>query len=232
MFVVSESKDGVRSPSASWSGSTSNSVRGRSGQGPQDGAFPNESLHSEHRKPSIDRTRTRKLYDLDPVTTDKQYPMNSSGQLHLQHSHAREIAIQDTTDSNVHSDDALFDHEDSNPSGTFDNCAQNKDVPVFHEVDDIANQRNHFMGAGEIDSDHGHTQPLRPFDGNRQARNNQILRKVNSNFQILRPGTLDAPRPSHDHSEWQVDLEAANKRSSRKLQKRGRASSKSSYTLE
>lgn len=158
--------------------------------------------------------------------------MDGNGQLHYQNSRASKTAIHDIIDRSVNSDSAFLNHEDGDPFSTPDACINNKDVSVFHEDDDIANQQTHLMDANELDYNLGHAQPPNSFDGSRQARNHQILRKVNSNFQILRPGTLDAPRPSHDHGEWQVDLEAANKRSSRKLQKRGRASSKSSYTLE
>lgn len=166
------------------------------------------------------------------MNTDQQSHMDGNDQLHLRKLHASKTAIHDIIDGSVHSGPALYNHEDGDPFGNLDGCMKNKDVSVSHEDDDIANQHPHLMDANELDRDQGHAQPLSPFDGIRQARNHQILRKVNSNFQILRPGTLDAPRPSYDHGEWQVDLEAANKRSSRKLQKRGRASSKSSYTME
>jgi len=158
--------------------------------------------------------------------------MNGIDNLHLQKSREGRAAVHDTGDDGVHSDSALFAPEDSDPLGTPNNFSRIRGIPVFHEDDDIANQHTHLMDNNEIDYGRGHAHPLRSFDGNRQARNNQTLRKVNSNFQILHPGTLDAPRPSNDHSEWQVDLEAASKRTSKKLQKRGRASSKSSYTLE
>lgn len=198
----------------------------------QNGVSSTAFLHPEYRNPSTGRMQTYRLYDLNPVTTDQQSHMDGNGQLQLRNSRASKTASHDIIDGSVHSDSASFDHADSDPLGAPDGCIRNTDVSVLHEDDDIADQHTHLMDANELDYDGGHAQPLRPFDGNRQARNSQILRKVNSNFQILRPGTLDAPRPNNDHSGWQVDLEAANKRSSRKLQKRGRASSKSSYTLE
>ena len=66
------------------------------------------------------------------------------------------------------------------------------------------------------------TEPLMPSDANEHARNSQVVRKVNSGFQILRPGTLDAP-PQRIHNEDGKKAGIGNKQHSRKLQKKGRA---------
>jgi hypothetical protein len=52
-----------------------------------------------------------------------------------------------------------------------------------------------------------------------QDRNDQVLRKVNSGFEILRPGTFKEPTPE--------EVELADRRTSRKLQKKRRSSSDS-----
>lgn len=57
-----------------------------------------------------------------------------------------------------------------------------------------------------------------------QSRHSQIMRKVNSGFEILRPGTLDKPRQSGEVTEWNQDLEAGNKRHSKRLQRKRRDS--------
>ncbi|KAK4691275.1 hypothetical protein P7C71_g5692, partial [Lecanoromycetidae sp. Uapishka_2] len=77
--------------------------------------------------------------------------------------------------------------------------------------------------------DQDRTGKLQQFVGNGQLRRSQVIRKVNSGFEILRPGTLGAPRPSTDNSEWSGNLEEGTKRQSRKLQKKTRPNS---YSLE
>ncbi|KAI9840022.1 MAG: hypothetical protein M1819_000214 [Sarea resinae] len=64
---------------------------------------------------------------------------------------------------------------------------------------------------------------LQPTDVNQQGRRTHILRKVNSNFEILVPGTLDV-RDSHvdGSDDPDPDLEAGAKRHSRKLRKKKR----------
>lgn len=61
------------------------------------------------------------------------------------------------------------------------------------------------------------------------ARRSHVIRKVNSGFEILRPGTLGVPRPSTDNTEWNGDVGDGIKRQSRKLQKKPRPSS---YSIE
>lgn len=57
-------------------------------------------------------------------------------------------------------------------------------------------------------------------DPNRPTRESQIIRKINSGFEILRPGTLDRPPPSVDtKSKREADDE---KQMSRKLQRKTR----------
>lgn len=56
-------------------------------------------------------------------------------------------------------------------------------------------------------------------------RDSQVLRKVNSGFEILRPGTLPLPSPAEEEKAAQ-----AEKRQSKRLQKKRRASSAGSRT--
>ena len=59
-------------------------------------------------------------------------------------------------------------------------------------------------------------------------RASQVLRQVNSGFEILRPGTLDQQRRSIDISDAHWDEEAGQKRRSRKLQRKRAPSARSS----
>ena len=71
----------------------------------------------------------------------------------------------------------------------------------------------------------GHALPLQPFDANRQERQSQVVRKINSAFEILRPGTLDRSRQSSDISEGKLFTAIGDKRQPRKLQRKKRVSS-------
>ena len=51
--------------------------------------------------------------------------------------------------------------------------------------------------------------PLQHSDGNRQPRNPQIARKVNSGFEILHPGSFSQPQNSYA-GDWNRDLEMGN----------------------
>ena len=74
----------------------------------------------------------------------------------------------------------------------------------------------------EITYDDGHAQPLRPFNVNLPERKSQVVRKVNSGFEILKPGTLTTARQSTDvGSQWREET-SKEKRSPRKLRKNDR----------
>lgn len=123
----------------------------------------------------------------------------------------------------------------SNPFVTpniYPNSGGNHSFHVDDVDDDVADQHARLMDNNEITYDQDHAQPLQPFDGDRRLRSSQVIRKVNSGFQILRPGTLDPPQQTKGLTEWTGDLGGTNKRESKKRQRRGRAPSRSSYTLE
>ena len=104
--------------------------------------------------------------------------------------------------------------------------------PSHDKEDDVADQHTQLMKNNEITYDEGHAQPVRPSDGEGGSRRSEVIRKVNSSFQILRPGTLDTAAGNGNDIEPKDDPKSGDKRVSRKLQKRGRASSRSSCTLE
>lgn len=115
-------------------------------------------------------------------------------------------------------------HEASDPFATPEASPKEDRIPVVVDAPP-ANQHSEMIGNGNIDYIQGHAQPLRPFDGNRQLRRSQVLRKVNSGFEILRPGTLDTPRQSSDIADVREDYD----RKPKKLQRRSRASSGSNF---
>lgn len=114
--------------------------------------------------------------------------------------------------------------ETSDPFATPETSPKEDRIPVMVDAPP-AIQHSEMIGNGDIDYIQGHAQPLRPFDGNRQLRRSQVVRKVNSGFEILRPGTLDTPRQSSDTADAREEYN----RKSKKLQRRSRASSGSNF---
>jgi len=51
--------------------------------------------------------------------------------------------------------------------------------------------------------------PLQRTDGNRQPRRSQVVRKINSGFEILQPGSLSQPQKNYA-GDWNRDLERGN----------------------
>ncbi|KAK0509577.1 hypothetical protein JMJ35_007971 [Cladonia borealis] len=97
-------------------------------------------------------------------------------------------------------------------------------VPVFHIDDDST---DYPLMTHDGTTEHPvNAQPLVPVDASRKPRPSQIVRKVNSGFQILAPGTFDVPL--QDNAGRKEDV-PGNKRHSRRLQKRSR---RNSYSIE
>ena len=63
-------------------------------------------------------------------------------------------------------------------------------------------------------------QPLQNGNANRQLRQSQVVRKINSGFEILQPGTLDRARQSSDIADVKPEFEHGSKRQSKKLHKK------------
>ena len=114
--------------------------------------------------------------------------------------------------------------EVNDPFATPETSPKEDRIPVMVDAPP-AIQHSDLIGNGDIDYVHGHAQPLRPFDGNRQLRRSQVIRKVNDGFEILRPGTFNNPRRSSDITDLRDDYD----RKPKKLQRRSRASSGSIF---
>lgn len=115
-------------------------------------------------------------------------------------------------------------HEASDPFATPETSPKEDRIPVMVDAPPAV-QHSDLIGNGDIDYMQGHAQPLRPFDGNRQLRRSQVVRKVNDGFEVLRPGTLDPTRRSSDITDLREDYD----RKPKKLQRRSRASSGSVF---
>lgn len=90
---------------------------------------------------------------------------------------------------------------------------------------DLATHHAHNMENNEITHNQDTSQALHHSDVNRQTRKSQVIRKINSGFEILRPGTLDQPRQSNDFTELREVSETGRLRQAKRLQRRSRASS-------
>lgn len=81
------------------------------------------------------------------------------------------------------------------------------------------------MPLNWMPSEHDEKQRTTSYpDSQFQVRESHVLRKINSGFEILQPGTLDQPRPSGDpNSEKNQSASgkgSSERRHSAKLQKR------------
>ena len=124
-------------------------------------------------------------------------------------------------------------YEANNPFVTPDGSLKDYRAESLQNDDDIADQHTRLIDDSGITYDEDYAKPLQPFDNNRHLRHSQVIRKVNSGFQILRPGTLEISRQSNNDDKKSTGVfEETNKRAPKKLQKKGRPSSTSSYALE
>ena len=114
--------------------------------------------------------------------------------------------------------------EGKDPFATPPRRPSDEDVPVSH-IDDDSTDYPPMTHDGTAEH-RGNAQPLVPVDASRKPRPSQIVRKVNSGFQILAPGTFDVPL--QDNAGRKEDG-PGNKRHSRRLQKR---SQRNSYSIE
>ena len=227
----SDSDTDDRRPSFTWSATSSNSDSRNSGDRPASKASSNGFLHPEYHNPPRNRINASyELYDVGPTSepnshTDERRLLTSF------ESHDGRPVIHSPIGGRAFEGNFSFErlNDTSNPFATPTDSPREDRASGFHEDDDITDQHARLMDDNEIAYDQNHAQPLQPFDGNRRLRRSQVIRKINSGFEILRPGTLNAYRDNIEQSE---DLGEAPKQESKKLQKRGRASSKSSYTLE
>lgn len=99
-------------------------------------------------------------------------------------------------------------------------------VPVDAR-NDPASDHDQVTGGAEAAYGDGHALPTLPSDANRTERQSQVVRKINSGFEILRPGTFNQQKQSLDLGARRTDVQTAgeHKRESRKLKKKGKRAS-------
>ena len=184
-----------------------------------------EFLHAAYpNHPRIPRTTTNGLSDIDTRgSSTHEAHFHEQGHLQGTQSNGMTAAYEAGQHGrrNKTKDPAL---RGKNPFATPPRRPSDDDAPVFHIDDDST--------AYPILTHDGTTEqpssgdPLMLIDASRQPKGPQVVRKVNSGFQILAPGTFDAPIPD---DVGRKEVIPGNKRHSRKLQKRSRANS---YSIE
>jgi len=191
---------------------------------------PNGFLHPSYDKPAKRQKPTSyELSDIDPLAGTHESHVDEKGHLLVRNRHNGMTVGYGPVQAIGAQGPLSPVFKANNPFDTPEGSPKEARMPTFHLDDDAALHHAPIMDQGDSTYDHGHVEPLQPFDGNRGLRRSQVIRKVNSGFEILRPGTLGAPRPSTDNTDLSGDLGEGVKRQSRKLQKRGRPNS---YSIE
>ena len=76
------------------------------------------------------------------------------------------------------------------------------------------------LDTADLTYEQDHAQPALSFEANK--RSSQVIRKINSGFEILRPGTFGAPKQSTDSGTDRKEVRFEDKKSLRKLQKKAK----------
>ena len=220
-----------------WSGHSKNSTSSENhsdaNQPVQAKRLSNGYLQPASRQPPKIRTSNTynpdryKPVQLDPLASNTDSHMDDLGRLHVRNRDSGMSVVyapvEDSVSKRLASSQSST-HEVIDPFATPESSPKEDRNPVIVDAPP-ANQHSEMIDNGDIDYIQGHAQPLRPFDGNRQLRRSQVVRKVNSGFEILRPGTLATPRQSSDIADVREDYHSKPK----KLQRRSRAASGSNF---
>ena len=221
-----------RIPSTSASSSSNDSGVGSSAQKSKVEATGNGFLHPRyHNPPKGYAPVTYELFNIGSSAPSQSSRVGDKSKIHASNPIHGNIDLDSQVDNVTVGGITRSSKESSNPFLTPDGSVKDYPAESFHVDNDIADQHARLMDNNEVFREQDQTQVSQPFDGNRRLRRSQVIRKINSGFEILRPGTLEFARQKDD-AAMNGDLEGASKRESKKLQKRGRASSRSSYTLE
>ena len=223
--VGSESESGYQDRSVSGSGSSSSDAYDASNHAnppKQSTAF----LHPNYLKPTKGHApASYELSDIEPIgPSTHDAHVDERGHLLVRNRYNGMTVAYDSAPDAVPIVTTTPHHETSDPFTTPDGTPPDHHLSAFGLDNESADYRTQQIDPTEVTYTPGHAEPLKPFDGNRQLRRSQVIRKVNSGFEILRPGSLDVPRQSTDSAEWTAE-ESGIKRQSRKLQKGGRANS-------
>lgn len=184
-----------------------------------------EFLHAAYPShPKTPRPTTNELSDIDTRgSSTHEAHIHEQGHLHGTQRNAMTAAYEaDQHGGQNKTKNAASRGKD--PFATPPRRSSDEDAPVSH-IDDDSTAYPILSHDGTTDQPSS-GEPLMPIYISRQPKGPQVVRKVNSGFQILAPGTLDAPIQDDAGKKEGVP---GKKRHSRKLQKRSRANS---YSIE
>ncbi|KAL9104261.1 MAG: hypothetical protein Q9163_000757 [Psora crenata] len=144
------------------------------------------------------------------------------------------------TTSDGHSFNPSRASQESNPFLTPTHTPNNEpaafvhldDLAPFESNNDSTVQHGEMFNNAEIAYGEGHAQPIRPFQANRDIRKSHVIRKINSGFEILKPGTLDQPRKNPDTAAKVSEHGPMKKKQPRKLQRKSRRNSAGGASLK
>ena len=222
--IGSESEYEERDHSVSEGSGSSNSEYHETSYQPSRSQRPCDELPhaAKPNPPKTSRLATYELSDIDTRgSSARETHLDELGHLSGRYRHhgmteAGQHASQNETNSPT--------LEGKDPFATPPRRPSDDGVPVFHIDDDSTEYP--MMNHDGINEHPTNAKPLVPVNASEQLRRAQILRKVNSGFQIMAPGTFDAPIQGNAGGKTEVP---GNKRQSRKLQKRSRPNS---YSIE
>ena len=185
-----------------------------------------EFLHAAYPDhPKISRPTTKELSNIaSRGSSTHNVHVHEQGHLHVRDRHNGMAAAYEADPHGSQNETKSPAPGGRNPFATPPRRPSDDGAPVFH-IDDDSTDYPILSHDGTIDQPSS-AEPQVPVDASRQLRRSQIVRKVNSGFQILAPGTFDAPIQNDVGRKEGVP---GNKRHSRKLQKRSRANS---YSIE
>ena len=185
-----------------------------------------EFLHAAYPShPKIPRPTTKELSDTDSRgSSTRKVHIHEQGHLHVRDRHNGMAAAYEADQHGSQNETKSLAPGGRDPFATPPRRPSDDEAPVFH-LDDDSTDYPIFTHDG-TNYQPISAEPQVPVDASRQLGRSQIVRKVNSGFQILAPGTFDAPIQNDAGRKEGVP---GNKRHSRKLQKRSRANS---YSIE
>ena len=118
----------------------------------------------------------------------------------------------------------------ANPIGTSLQQSDSLDAPSFQSFLDSDPTHTRcqsilFPDDQEVTEPQDIPQSFHDVGTSRYLKEPQVVRKVNSGFEILRPGTLDVPRQSNDVFDAKQEQGKSTNRPHKRLQKRNRSES-------
>ncbi|KAL9128396.1 MAG: hypothetical protein Q9217_002920 [Psora testacea] len=173
-----------------------------------------------------------------PINVEESQETRSSASWSCSSSNSNEVQETAITEPSLHNSPSLNAtrvSEECNPFLTPTTTRVSTDEPValvplddivpLEPTEDSSAHHAQMLDNAEINYGEGHAQPIRPFDANRKTRKSHVIRKINSGFEILKPGTLDQPiQDSEIHAKIREEV-PTKKTQPKKLQRKNRRES-------